>query len=271
MEKTETEAVAALARAAAGVPAIVKNEEGREFLIVPTGHQHIEVTSPHGPPAKKPAFLKQGVTLQAVESLVEYVNRFKSGDTVLFADIDQSSIAAALDYHGAPDKAAHFAHRATMQLPFSEEYRTWKAIDGKLMPQLDFARFIEENAAEIVAPSGAELLEAVRDLQARRSVNFIKAVRTASDNECFEYADNTEARSKGDLELPTKFRLGLPIYFGEPPAELYAFLRWKLDDGSLTLGVKMHRLELVRQAVFKAIVMRVGDETGCPVVFGKAA
>jgi uncharacterized protein YfdQ (DUF2303 family) len=139
------------------------------------------------------------------------------------------------------------------------------------MKQLEFARFLEENAAEVAAPSGAELLEVVRDIQALRKVSFIQAIRTASEAENFEYKVESEATARGSLEIPTKFKLSLPIYFGEAPSELFAFLRWDLDSdaGMLKIGIKLHRLELVRQAVFKQIVLAVGDATGCPVMFGK--
>ena len=117
-----------------------------------------------------------------------------------------------------------------------------------------------------------DTLEAVRDLQAHRKVNFVKAVRTASDNENFEYTDESKATTKGGIELPTKFKLGLPVYFGEPPTEVYAFLRWAIDSdrGGLTLGIQLHRAEHVRQAVFKQIVLGVSDRTSCSAVFGKA-
>lgn len=269
--RTEADAVAELAEKARGYAYTIPTAGGREFLIVPEGHAHHDVTDPHGAPAKPGPYVKQTVTLQAVDSLVEYVNRFKGGDTVLFADIVQSSIAALLDYHGQPAKPAHVAHRAVMQLPFSEEWKTWTGINNKLMPQLEFARFIEENAADVLAPSAADLLEVARDLQVKRKVNFVKAVRTSSDNENFEYSEEVNATSRrGELEIPTKFVLHLPVYFGEPPVELHAFLRWRLDDSALTLGIALHRAEHVRQAMFKQIVLLVGDKTECPVVFGKA-
>jgi len=137
--------------------------------------------------------------------------------------------------------------------------------------QLDFARFIEENAPDIKAPDAGTLLEAVRDLQARRNVSFVAAVRTASDNESFEYHDNTEARTKGDLELPTKFLLSLPVYFGDPPLELQAFLRWRMTEGKLSLGIKLHRAEHVRQAAFQQIVVAVHEHTGVLPVYGAIA
>jgi uncharacterized protein YfdQ (DUF2303 family) len=267
---TEAEAISALAAKAAEAH-IVNTDDGRAFLIPPIGGQYVEVSDPHGLKTSTPRYIAQAVTLQTVDSLVDYVNRFKGDDSMLFADIMANSISALVDYH-SPNKAANVAHRATMTLPFSEEWKLWTAVSGRLQGQLDFARFIEENAADVRTPDAGELLDACRDLQIRRKVNFIKAVRTASDNENFEYSEETAATTKkGDLELPTKFLLGLPVYFGEQATEVYAFLRWRLDDGALTLGIQLHRVEHVRQAVFRQIVLDVSERTKCPVVFGKAS
>lgn len=269
----DAETIVELGRKAATAQ-IVKTSDGREFLIVPDGFKDKEVTDPHGLVLERPVHIRQAVTLQTFDSLVDYTNRFKGAETVLFADIAMNTIAAVIDYHSeadkdAPSEANHAEHRAAMTLPHSVEWTTWNEISGKLMPQLEFARFIEENAADVTAPAGADLLEAIRDLQAHRKVTFVKAVRTSSDNENFEYTDETEARTRGGVEIPTKFRLGLPVYFDGAITELFAFLRWKLDDGVLTLGIKLHRAEHVRQAVFKQIVLDVGARTKCPVVFGK--
>jgi hypothetical protein len=39
----------------------------------------------------------------------------------------------------------------------------------------------------------------------------------------------------------------------------------------LTLGIQLHRAEFIRQAVFRQIVVAVGERTKCPVVFGVPA
>lgn len=268
-ENTEAGAIAALAAKASGAH-VVKTNDKREFLIVPSGFTDKEVSDAYGLKLAKPKYIKQTVTIETANSLVDYVNRFKGAETMLFAEISANRIVALLDYHAAKE-AEHVAHRAKLELPHSEEWTLWKGISGRLMEQLEFARFIEENAADIRAPSAGELLDACRDLQVRRKVNFIKAVRTASDNENFEYSEETNATSKkGDLELPSKFVLGLPVYFGEPETEVHAFLRWRLEDGSLKLGVQLHRLEHIRQAVFKQIVIDVAARASCPAVFGKS-
>ncbi len=269
---TEAETISDLALKSAA-PAEVALSDGRRYLVTPNGAQVKDVSDEHGLSVSLPRYIKQTIILQTRDSLVDYVTRFKNESTLLFADIVTSTIVAAVDYHNR-DAAHHVAHRATLSLAFSEEWLLWSKISGQLKPQLEFARFIEENAADVRAPSGADLLETVRDLQAHRKVNFTKAVRTASDNESFEFSDETKATTKkGDLEIPTKFQLGLPVYFGESETELFAFLRWKLDAdaGGLALGIALHRAEQVRQAAFKQIVIDIGDRTDCAVVFGKVS
>ncbi|MFC0633269.1 DUF2303 family protein [Brevundimonas balnearis] len=271
MSAPETEAgvIAELAVRANGGE-VVHGPNGRTFLVSAPGAVVKDITDPHGIVVDPPARIRQSVTLQTVDSLVDYVDRFKTKDTVLFADIRQSSIAALIDYHG-PGEAAHVDHKATMILPFSEEWKTWTAIDGKMMDQLTFARFLEENAVDVVAPSGADLLEVCRDLQAKRKVDFRKAVRTNTDNENFEYTDETTATAKsGGVEVPSKFQLKVPVYFGGETVSLFAFLRWNLVETSLQLGVKLHRAEHVRQAVFKQIVTDAGARSERPVLFGTA-
>lgn len=274
---TEAGVVAALAQRAVG-GTIAQAPDGRTFLITPDDTTVQEVTDPHGLVKTPPSRIRQGVTLQTVDSLVDYVNRFKQDDTVLFADIAASSILALIDYHHpADDELPHEAdfveHRARLTLPFSVEWLTWTAIDGKLMSQLAFARFLEENSADIEAPSGADLLEACRDLQANRKVNFTKAVRTSSNNENFEYTDETSARSRnGGIEIPSEFLLRMPIYFGGPTYSIRAFLRWELLDGAgLTLGIQLHNREHIRQAVFKENVADAAGRTERTAFFGLAS
>lgn len=265
---TETESVAALALQGAG-STVVTTADGRELLILAEGFTKMDITDPRGMIHGRPSRIKQAVTLQTVDSLVDYVNRFKTDETMLFADIGRNSIGALIDYHG-PTEAANVDHSATMVLPYSEEWKAWTAASGQLVRQLEFARFIEENAADIAAPSGADLLEVVRDLQAVRRANFKKAVRTASGNENFEYSEETTASTKnGSVEIPAQFKLELPVYFGGAPTPLFAFLRWKLSDGDLTIGVTLHRAEHVRQAVFRGIVLDAAERTARPALFGR--
>lgn len=272
-DRTNADAVAELARAGVVKPEILKTASGRELLVLPAGGggaTHVDVTEDDAQLAPQPQWIDQRVVLQTTASLIDYVNRFKGAETTLFADIQANRIVGGLDYHG-PDEAERVAHRVTLDLPFSIEWQIWTAIDGQLMSQLEFARFLEENAADIVAPEAADLLEVCRDLQARRKVNFTKAVRTATDNENFEYEDETTATTrKGNVEIPTQFMLRIPVYFGGLTYSLSAFLRWRLVEGEgLKLGIQLHNREHVRQSVFKEVVDDAASATDCPAYFGR--
>jgi uncharacterized protein YfdQ (DUF2303 family) len=271
MDKTEAEVVADLTRQAETphVVSVMNGETPRLFLVRGRETEMQEVSDPHDL-LPTPARIRQDVILQTVDSLIEYVNAFARPGTTLFADISENRIVGALDYH-CPEKPANVDHLARLTLPFSEEWKTWSKIDGKMLEQLEFARFLEENANDVIAPSGAELLEICRDIQAKRKVNFIKAVRTSSDNESFEYSDETQATTrKGEIEIPTKFELEIPVYFDGRTIRFFAFLRWRMEEGiGLKLGVELHRAEHVRQAVFKEIVSNVRELTGCKAVYGR--
>ena len=276
MINTETEAgqIAALAQAADVEPTVIERKDGLTLIVRRDDTTLDQIRDPNYLNLEKPGRIVQAVTVQAVESLVDYANAFKTSSSCLFADIAANSITGVLDYHqadpvGDDHKADHKGHRVSMALPFSEEWKTWTAIDAKLMDQEAFALFLEENAPDVVAPSGADLLEVARDIHAVRKVDFRKAIRTQSGMERFEYCETTEAKTPGGLEIPTKFQLEIPVYFNEAPVTLFAFLRWRLVDTDLKIGVQLYRAEHVRQDEFKRIVMDAAKRTDLPSVFGK--
>jgi uncharacterized protein YfdQ (DUF2303 family) len=267
----EAETVADLARKAAIVQNVT-TADGRQYLIVPAGYEAKDVTDAHGLKPGVPKYISQRIDLHAVDALIEYVNIYKTANTILLADIHANVIMALIDYHSADGKAANVAHVATMTLPHSDEWNIWKAVDDKLVEQLAFARFLEENHPDVVQPNAGELIEAARDLHANRNVKFTKVVRTDSDNENFVAEDTTTLRSNktGEgVELPREFMLRIPIYFGESPIDMKAHLRWKVGDDGMKLGIKLWRAEHVRQAEFKRIVTDAAERTSLRAIFGK--
>lgn len=270
---TEAGAIAALAMAAsAAAPQIMETKDGREYLVVPNasgGYTHTDLTPKNSISDVLPGYITQKVTLQTVDALGEYLLRFREEDTILLGDVFANRIVGLIDYHG-PGQAHRSAHVADLILPFSTEYRAWTSIDGVFLGQLEFARWIEENSIDIKAPSGADLLEVCRDLQAKRKVSFKSAVRTASDNESFEYVDETGVTVKdGSIDLPTQFLLSFPIYFGDARQDVAAFLRWKFEEGKLLLGIQLHRLENVKQAIFQQHLLTLAERVERPGYLGK--
>ena len=267
--------VAALALAAEQKPMMFIAHEGREFVAVPSGYKLEQITSANKADVLMPKVVSQHVKMQSTVSLVEYVNRFKNLDTVLFADIKNDTIVAIVDYHAQPtekappqtdaalamkaqavstDPAARLCvHRATLALPKSLEWETWTKASGVLMSHVAFATFLEENSVDIKNPVGADVLEMCRDLQVINNVTFGGTVRDG-DYTTVNFAKENDAASKGGIKLPQSIMLSIPVYFGEHSVPIMAYMRRKIDDGQLRLGIQLSRAENVRQMEFHRIV-----------------
>lgn len=269
---TEAGQIAALAIAAAApAPHIIANPDGRQFAVVPSGYELRDVTPAGAAKSFKPDHIAQNVSLQTAASLSDYATRFKAEQTTLFANIDANSIVAAIDYHG-PGQPDLVKHKATLKLPFSSQWAIWDAQDGKLQGQLEFARFLEENCRDVVDPDTADLLEAVSGMQAVEKADFRAKIRTSSDNVDFTYSVNTEAGTmNGDLSIPKRFSLRIPVYFGGQQVSLEARLRWRKTQDGLQLGYQILRKDQVRQEEFMGIVSAVSASADVPALYGAIA
>lgn len=262
-------------------PTHVLLEDGRRFIVHSDRLEVREITSPSW---QKPApeRITAHVRADNKASFIEYLKAFTALDEpsvqakefigwpLIFADIKAATMTGVLDYHrhGAPTNCDH---KATLRLQYSEEWARWSGISGTLMPQAQFARFLEENHADILAPSGADLLEICRDMSATKKVDFRQAVNLSNGDVRFEFDEQTEAKSKAtgsDLQVPKLFKLSLPVYFGERPTEISAFLRYEPTSGGLKLGIELHRPEFVKQAAFQLIGTEIREATGVPIIYG---
>jgi uncharacterized protein YfdQ (DUF2303 family) len=281
--------IAHLARVATPV-SVVRLQDGREFAVLlngATGQQSLqELTSP-GFRHALPDHIEERVTLTSKDSFVEYVQGYATPTARMFAHLDDKgggSITCDLDYHVADDAAGRGTeaekrslspgrrkHSAKYELRDSEEWTRWSGISGKLQPQAKFLRWLEENAADITAPDGATILELVQDFSVKRKVDFRSAVRLQNGDTSFEYTQTAEANSKtGEIAVPSKFQLTIPVFFGEPSINVHAFLRYDIEEG-LKLGIELHRPLYVRQAVFQQIAGDITDRTSVPLHYGSAS
>lgn len=295
---TEAEAVALLTlEAEKGIVRFTANGN-REFVAVPNGdgcYTLQQITQDNAADVHVPKLVTANVKVQTAGSLTDYINRFKNADTSLFADIVSDTIVSIVDYHKmpganipapasvdtkAPDEGptsdfnAHAQlnlHRVTLKLPKSMEWDIWMGRDGKLMKHIEFASFIEENGIDVTEPSGGALLDMCRDLQVKAGVSFNSSIRYG-DAVNIEYQKGDDVSTKDNLQLPSEIKLSIPVYFGEPPIQLTAYLRREINDGKLSLGYKISRAEMARQAEFHRIVNELMTAVDhLPMVYGTPA
>lgn len=157
------------------------------------------------------------------------------------------------------------------------------AVDGKLMTHVEFATFLEENAMDMmplepvkdstgrpVEDAPTTLLELCRELQLKGNYGATSSVRNGDYN-YVEMQKGDDITTKRGLVIPQSFGLRIPVYFGEPPVPINAFLRKKADGGSLYLGLKLQRPEYERQQEFHRIVDLIAGMTEAATVYGKPA
>jgi uncharacterized protein YfdQ (DUF2303 family) len=230
--------------------------------------------------ADNPRVTKAGRVLRDAASFVRYVEKHGSADrTEVYADRDASSVVAVIDSHlredATKDRAGRQAHRATLQLRHTPAWEAWVKNQGQ-KSQTDFAEFVEEHALEFVEPEAATMLEIAQTFQVKRGVEFSSATRLSSGEVTIAYGetDKTKAGQKGELSFPERFKVALQPYQGGEPYVVTALLRYRLNEGRLTLGYTLLRLDVVLEDAFKDVLNEVDEsleKAQIPLFYGKTA
>ncbi|MBP7337682.1 DUF2303 family protein [Niveispirillum sp.] len=118
----------------------------------------------------RPRFLAESALLGGTDAMIDYADRFKTGDSMLFVNPDPEEpwLKLVVDYHGAsaildggddtpeerrPPVPAHCRHTATYRFPLSDEMRAWRAAaKAGLMDQEAFAWLLQQRQNDISNP-----------------------------------------------------------------------------------------------------------------------
>jgi hypothetical protein len=259
--------IAALAAASLLTPQVITDVRGIQWLLSPSGQgaYAVKQLTPEFEIAPKPAFVSGGPQVATTQSLVDYVNRFKTDNTVIFADLDRAKIVACIDYHSEGSKAAGLRkHHAVLQLTHSKEWKTWNGVDEVMMEQKKFARFLEEHKLDIMSPPGAALLEMVLDMEKGVQMRVARKMASAGSD---RGQKGSEMMIDG-TELPPVWLLNIPVYTGEPIVDVTAYARDEIDDGKLMVGFKLSKVETVIENELTRIAGEIAHATGVPVMLG---
>ena len=264
------ETLEAVPRGARIANPVIQLRPRQTYAFLPDGFSLLDISDPHA----LPPYIRQRVIVDDANSLITYAKRFQDTRSVIIADLDALSISAVLDWHAHNQDALYddlcpmpADHKAVLKLRNSEESARWAAMENRMHTQMEFAEFLDENSADIIDPNPAVMIEIARDLEATQGVVFKAGTRLQTGERSFRY--ETETHVKGDLVVPQRFRLSIPLFFGEEPTEIEASFRFRPQPDGLKLGFVWRRVEYVRQAKFREIAFRVAEETGLPVFQGR--
>lgn len=245
---------------------------GGETLAVRVGQQ-IQSLENYLPPKR----IERTVTLLEAGSFVDYVNRFKNPNTLIFACVSETGVSfkAMLDYHaGAPElKPDYCRHVAVFTAIETPEWKVWQAADRELMAQAEFATWLEDNLSlftvggENKYPAGADLLELVKSLEGHRNARFAQSIRLDNGAHSVQYDEDIVIRGggtstqAGTLEVPPMICGGLAIFQGADPYEMPARLKTRCVDRKLGLIFETVNLpKIIRESIL-LLVKKVADGT----------
>lgn len=167
--------------------------------------------------------------------------------------------------------------RATLAVPVDPDWRAWSAIDGKLMPQQQFAEFLEQHTSAVLEPSAGELYDIATTLEVQQSARYGNATRTTSGERVLiiEEGHDVRAGQSRELRFPDRISLLLRPWLDARPEPVTALLRYRLQSGVLSLGVTLVGVEEFRRKVWTDLIddlaTRINDiDPGILVVNGTA-
>ena len=244
------------------------------FVVIPSA-QKVESLEDYFPPAR----IKRTVMLLEAGSFIEYVKRFKTSDTLIFANVSETGarFTAMLDYHGpAPElKPAYCSHVATFEAIETPEWKIWKVANRKTMNQVEFATFLEDNQSVFVEPTGAALLELVRTLHGHRNARFNTSLRLDNGSYSVSYDEEVVVKGSsstvgGTMDLPPMIEAGLAVFQGADKYKVAARLKSRCEDRRLVLfyeTVALH--QIVRESIM-LLVKQIADGTEIVPMLGNA-
>lgn len=257
----------------AAAPKVFGADDSEPLVSLPANQQLVSLAK-----FMPPKYINRVVNLLDAPSYAEYINRFKTPNSLIFANIQTDAgdsaplgveFTAFLDYHApAPDLTpARCAHLAKFHALLTPEWLVWDGADGNCMTQVKFAEFCEENAELFVCPSGADLLELVRSLEGHKNARFNSSFRLDNGAHSCAYDEEVVVKGatttvNGALELPKTIQAGIAVFFGSDPYAVTARLKVRVEDRKLALWYEtVNRPKIVRESIM-ALVKQVADATG---------
>jgi uncharacterized protein YfdQ (DUF2303 family) len=197
-----------------------------------------------------------------VESFGQYVNRYKTDATLLFAKRKANEIYADFEYH-LPGEPSWNAHRATLPVQFSEEFSAWHRVLGQSLTQLQLAELLDARIDDIREPAAAVVLTAVQNFGLRRTATLKQALDLNSNRVQLVYEENDAGKGGGSIDVPTQFVLRVPIYEGAKVADdVTVRLRYAVREKELSFTLSIPKLQPLLKTAFEAELASAEEATG---------
>lgn len=157
--------------------------------------------------------------------------------------------------------------RCELEFRQTPQWQKWCGIDGKLMQQVPFAEFLEENMEDVTEPPGAQLLEIATYLSVVRTVHFKAGVKLHDGLVHLQHEESDEVKA-GTVKLPEEFKLGIKPMLGLASYVVPGRLRYRISDRKLYLGIKLNRIEDLMGKIVEDVISKIERGANISVLDG---
>ncbi|SOE85647.1 Uncharacterized conserved protein YfdQ, DUF2303 family [Burkholderia sp. YR290] len=244
-------------------------QDGKPFVVVPEGYTALPLTEVFDNPARASGVVK----LRDATSFVNYFNRQKRPESLIYASLDPAKILGVIDDHraynaeGSRDGANWRGYRVEFPVPASREWKVWTGKDRKTLDQLEFAELIEDNLPDIVTPDGSTMLSVALNFEASKEGNFVSAARLQDGSTNFVWKEDVNATGN-KIAMPSQITLEIPVFENGQPSPVEARIKYRVKDGALTIWYELVRPHKVLEAAFRAIWSQIEEQTSTTILLG---
>ena len=223
----------------------------------------------------EPRRMRGQVVLQAPLDFIAYVARYITGGTQLFftSNTAGAQFTAVMNGQQDQDNRGWHDHIVTYATDTSRQWKTWKENNGKQMNQAAFAEFIEANRLDFTSPEAADLLKIAETMDATQTAAFKGMVRQANGDTklAFESTSKATAGERGELTVPDKFAIAIPVFVDDKPYAIEAHFRYRIntETGRLTISYQLINPEYTFEFVTDKLVETIRTGIGQPIYRGK--
>lgn len=223
------------------------------------------------------------VHVQDAASFVAYLEKHRIPASEVYADLSRMALVGVINAHGEsvpgdnqPGTAGHGDHQVRLELLPTDMWQIWTGQDKKLMDQERFAEHLEDNAADVVEPDAATMLEIAQSLHATNSAQFKSGIRLDSGEITFRYEETISAKAgqTGDIDIPSTFVIAIAPFEGANRVEITARFRYRISSDRLLLSYALlDPADIARNAFLNHVEQVRTDlgDLGVPVYQGRPA
>jgi uncharacterized protein YfdQ (DUF2303 family) len=244
--------------------------DGKPYLLVPEGFKTQVLDQVFESPARASGTVK----LRDAASFIEYFNRQKRPESLIYASLDPARILGVIDDHRAygtlqdeHDGANWRAYRVEFPVPASREWKTWTGKDRQPMSQLELAELIEDNLPDIVNPDGSTMLSVALNFEASKEGNFVSATRLQDGSTNFVWKEDINATGN-KIAMPSQITLSIPVFENGAPYSIEARIKYRVANGVLKIWYELIRPHKVLEVAFRAIWAQIEEQTATKILLG---